>query len=122
MRQKYKDEIAYLFKKVQIIKGNTKVPSWEVDGTPFYCDLVAKNSSLMSPISGAYSSTTSIIIKTTAQLDFIEGDRIAFTPNPSNDVDTNDFSLIQSVEWKPYLQKGDKHRNVKYYEYWISTT
>jgi len=122
MKQLYKNNIAYLFKQTQIIKGNTKVPSWETDGTAFYCNKEIKNSSLASPIASAYSLESTVILKTTAQLTFTEGDRIAFKPDARNNVDTNDFSLIQSIQALPYMQKGEKYRNKEYYEYRISIT
>jgi hypothetical protein len=121
-REMYKNNVAYLFKLKQLIKGGIKAPSWETDGTAFYCDKATKTSSLQTHMAGQYSVTTDTVLKTTTQLDYTEGDRIAFTPTPISDVNNDDYTVIKSVNRLPLLQKGAKHRNKEYYDFRITTT
>ncbi len=122
MIQKYKNKIAYLFKMEQLIKDGSFITTWEDEGTAFYCNKESKTRMIQTHMAGQYSSATDDIIKTVSQLNFVEGDRIAFTKFPKNDVNNADFSIIKSVKALPLRENGSKHRTQDYYEYWITIT
>jgi len=116
MREKYKNNVAWLFKRKII--DNT--PTYEVDGIPFYCNKETRKRSVLSPMSNTFKSVTTEVYKTTTQLDFAENDKIAFTQTPINDATTADFTIIIAVDEKPYLEKGNKQRTVTYKEFWLT--
>lgn len=115
-REMYKNNVAYLHKRITI--DNTI--DWEEDGAPFYCNLVNVKKSRWNPQANTYAGTAEEILKTSTQLPFEVNDKITFQKLPYNDVNSGDFSLIGAVEPKPILEKGNKHRNKQYYEYWIT--
>lgn len=118
MREKYRENIAYLFKKVMI--DNTL--EWEEEGTAFWCNRESKKTYSSDPMTGVKIISDDEIVKTTTQLDFKPNNRISFTKTPRNDANYNDFSTIQTIDVKPYKEKGNKHRTVLYNEYWITVT
>ena len=124
MKQKYTQKIGYLYKKKPYIKDATKsykdADTHESEGTPFYCSEFQKTRRVEVPMSNAYRTVTETILKTTAQLDFEEHDRIAFVENPQNNVNDQDFSNIVSARQIPILEKGAKYRRQDYYEWEIT--
>ena len=116
MREKYKNNVAWLFKRITV--DNT--PTYEKDGTPFYCNKETVRKSRMDPMANQYKSVADEVLKTTTQLDFATNDRIAFTPEPRNNADFNDFSVIVSMNEMPYMERGNKFRNVTYKEFWLT--
>ena len=115
MREKYKKNIAYLFKRK--IVDNT--PTYDVDGTPFYCNKEMVKKTRANPMANQYKSGMEEVIKTTTQLNFEQNDRIAFTPSPRHNADNSDFSVIIGIDEKPYMEKGNKYRNTTYKEFWL---
>ena len=114
MKQRYKDKVAYWYPKKQRVKDATisyaDTDTHEESGVPFYCNVVELTRRVEVPMSNTYRTVTESLIKTDAQLDFTEHDRITFQRNPNNDVNSQDFSLIVSAVSKPRLQKGSKYR------------
>lgn len=127
-REKYTDNIAYLFKKKDNVKGASPNREWETEGLPFYCSKGMTTKRTFNPIAGMYKYSSDEVLRTTTQVrerygvDFDEYDRIAFTPTPRNDVNQQDYSIIISVIEKPYKQEGNKHRTANYSEYEIKTS
>jgi len=115
MKQLYKNNVAYLFKKD---KSNTA--TYAVDGIPLSCNRETKKTTIFNPQSNTYKSDTTEVIKTTTQLDYAEFDKIAFTSSPTVD----DFSTIATdgISRIPYMEKGNKYRNVDYWDYTITIT
>lgn len=116
MRELYKNNIAYLHKRVTTDNTN----DWETEGTPFYCNKEIIKKTKWNPIAGVYAGTAEEVIKTTTQLSFEVNDKITFHKQPYNDVNMGDFSLISAIDPKPYLDKGNKYRKQAYYKYWIT--
>lgn len=112
MREKYMDNIAYLFPKDR----NDNDLTYNEIGKPFYCNKEVKNKSSLNPMTGNYMSSATEILKTTTQLDFSEHDRIAFKPYPTDD----EYSMIIKVDIKPLFARGNKYRNNTMNEYWIT--
>lgn len=123
MKQRYKNRVAWLYKKSAYIKDATKDYSdtgmYDTDGMPFYCNVIEKARRVEVPMSNTYRTVTETIIKTDAQLNFEEHDRITFVENPVNDVNTEDFSLIVSAVKRPRFEKGSKYRTNDIYEWEI---
>jgi len=112
MREKYTDQIAYLFKKDRTDNDL----SYHEIGQPFYCNLEVKNKSSLNAMTGTYMSSATEILKTTTQLSFEEHDRIAFVSHPTDDT----YYMIIAVELKPFRTRGAKHRRTPLYEYWLT--
>jgi hypothetical protein len=110
--QKYKNNIAYLFKRVRT--DNTL--EWQAEGTAFYCNRETVNKTIWNGMSNVSHGTTTELIKTTTQLEFEINDKISFVKNPN----PNDIGLISEINPKPFMEQGNKHRRVNYYEYWIT--
>lgn len=127
-KEKYKQNIAYLFKRKPNEKNGTRTPQYETEGIPFYCNRESVRKSIQQIGGNGYKSVAEDVIKTTTQMllrhgvDYEVHDKIAFTANPSNDVNGNDFGIIIDIDPRPYLQKGNKHRTINFYEYWIKIT
>ena len=116
MIQKYMNNIGYLHKRVT----TDNEPDWDDDSTAFYCNRETVSVSAWNPQANVSSGTLEEIIKTTAQLNFEINDKIAFFPQPLNDVNSGDASLITAIEPKPIMEQGNKHRTEQYYEYRIT--
>ena len=116
MIQKYMNNIGYLHKRVT----TDNEPVWDQDSTPFYCNRETVKVSAWNPQGNISSGTLDEVIKTTTQLNFEINDKITFFSQPLNDVNSGDASLITSIEPKPIMEMGNKHRSVQYYEYWIT--
>ncbi len=112
MREKYTNNIAYLFKR---IKADNTISYVEM-GLPFYCNKEFKNKRSLNAMTGLYMNSASKILKTTTQIDFGEHDRISFVSNPTDD----NYSMIVSIDIKPLYGRGNKHNSVTKNEYWIT--
>lgn len=120
IKQKYINDIAYLFKKKDVNKSDTdETPLLSSQGTPFRCNVESKSSGSFSGGANFIKGSSGMYVLTTTQLNFEEFDVIAFTDSPRNDVEQNDFNTILSIEKKPYMEKGNRSRNIRYYEYKI---
>jgi len=117
MREKYKNNVAWLFKRITTDGSTIK---WEEDGTAFYCNKEIVKKSRLNAMSNQYKSVATEVVKTTTQLNFENNDRIAFTPEPRNNADFNDFSLITDIDEKPYMERGNKFRTTTYKEFWLT--
>ncbi len=115
MRDKYKRNNAWLFKRITV--DNTA--TYEVDGTHFYCNKETVKKTRFNAMANQYKSVAEEVIKTTTQLDFAENDKIAFTPTPRLNADADDFSIIIGIDEMPYMERGNKFRNVAYKEFWL---
>ena len=115
MREKYKNNIAYLFKRTVV--DNTA--TWDETGIPFYCNKETVKRSRQNAMAGYYKSVAEEVLKTTTQINFEQNDRIAFTPTPTHDANGSDFSIIIGIDEKPYMERGNKFRNVTYKEFWL---
>lgn len=115
MKEKYKNNIGFLFKR-----DKTNTATYAVDGIPFSCNKTSKKTTIFNPQSNTYKSDTTEVIKTTTQLDYEEFDKIAFTSTPTVD----DFSTIATdgISRVPYMEKGNKYRTVEYWDYTITIT
>ena len=115
MREKYKRNNAWLFKRV--ITDNK--PTYEETGIHFYCNKEVVKKSIANPMANQYKSVMEEVVKTTTQINFEENDRIAFTDTPRHNADFSDFSVIIAIDEKPYMERGNKFRNVTYKEFWL---
>ena len=113
MKQKYKNNIAYLWKR-----DKTNTATYAVVGIPFYCNRVTKNTSVYNPQSNTYKGTITETIKSTSQIDFAEFDKVSFVVSPTID----QFSVIaqDGIKRIPYQEKGNKYRTVQYWDYTIT--
>jgi len=113
MREKYTDNIGYLFKQD---KSDNKI-AFSLVGLPFYFNRELKTKKSLNAMTGVYMSSTEEIKKTTTQISFEEHDRVALIPYPTDD----DYSIIITAIPKPLLGRGNKHGQY-HNEYWITTT
>ena len=113
MREKYKNNRMWLFKR-----NKDNDPPYDLDGKPFFCNIVSKKVSIYDPMSNTWKSTKADVLMTTTQLDFDSFDGISDTSEPSLD----DFSMIaqDGIDKKPYMERGNKHRRTKYWEYTLT--
>ena len=116
MREKYKNNDAYLFPHIE----DSNPVAWEEDGIHFYCNKEIVKKTRSNPMANQYKSATEEVIKTTTQLDFKNNDRVAFTQTPIHNADGSDFSVIISKEEKPYMERGNKFRKETYKEFWLT--
>jgi len=119
MRNKYTNNIMYLFKKLTNEKGQSDI-NYSQQGIPFYCNIETRRKSTTTPMSNVLMGVTEDIVKTTTQLDFEQYDRISFKNVPQNNANATEFSSIASVMEKPYNEKGNKYRTKRYKEYWLT--
>jgi|LGOV01.1.fsa_nt_gb hypothetical protein len=114
-KQRFKSKIAYLYKKKQKIKDITisyaDTDTHETEAIPFYCDAIEKTRRIEVPLSNTYRTVTETVIRTDEDLNFEKHDRITFEEYPSNDVNSEDFSMIVSAITKPRFVNGSKYRN-----------
>ena len=115
MREKYKNNVAWLFKRSVV--DNT--PTYAIEGIPFYCNKEMNKKTRFNAMANVYKSVAEEVIKTTTQLDFAENDKIAFTPTPILNASGDDFSVIIGIDEIPYMERGNKFRNVTYKEFWL---
>jgi hypothetical protein len=119
MKERYKNKVAYLYKRKAYLKGETKSygdsDTHETEGIPFYCNVFDKIRRVEVPLSNTYKSVSETIIKTDSQLTFNQHDRITFQEYPENTVNNEDFSLIVEAIQKPRNEKGSKYRHQDYY-------
>lgn len=120
IKQRYKDNRGYLYKMNQ--RQQNAVPTWAEEPIPFYYNKVTKRKSIKNPMSGVYQATTTEVLLTDTQLDFIEGDRVTNKKIPINDAKRQDFSLIESISSTPINAKGNRYRNIEYYSYELTVT
>lgn len=112
MREKYTDNIAYLFKR---LKADNTISYVEI-GVPFYCNKEVKNKRSLNPMTGIYMPSANEILKTTSQISFEEHDRVSFVSNPTDD----NYSMITAIDVRPYYSRGNKHSSSSKNEYWIT--
>lgn len=121
MKQKYKQRIAYLYKRKPYVKDATKAyadsDTHASEGIPFYCSVFQKSRRVEVPMSNSYRTVTETIVKTTEQLPFEEHDRISFVKVPQNNVNQQDFSSIVSATHVPLMENGNKYRTKEYDEW-----
>lgn len=112
MREKYTDNIAWLFLKD---RSDNDLEYLEI-GQPFYCNREIKSRNSLNPMTGMHMGSADEILKTTTQLSFSEHDRVAFTEQPTDD----QYSMILKIDEKPLYGRGNKHRGSRQNEYWIT--
>lgn len=117
MREKYKENIAYLHKR-ETVEG---IPKPSKKGLPFFCNIMEKRGQATpTDLAAGHNIQTSTILKTTTQLNFEEFDYITFDEFPDNNVNAQDFSIIKNIYNPPYRERGNKHRSVKFKEYHLT--
>jgi hypothetical protein len=122
MKHKYKNNILWWFPQEQLTTDDTTALKYSSEGIPFFGNKTEKSQRLVNPMSGHYFVTTDEYIKTDYQYDFQPGDKISYTPNPSDSVDSSDFNLIDEVKPIPIRQKGNKYRTKPIYDFIIKLT
>jgi len=113
MREKYTDNIGYLFKRD---KSDNTI-AYSQMGIPFYFNREIKTKQSLDPMTGVKMASTIEILKSTTQISFEENDRVAFVSNPTED----DYEMMITVIPKPLLGRGNKHGQI-HNEYWITIT
>ena len=111
MREKYTNNIGYLFKRLKADNTITYSPM----GLPFYFNRETKTKQSFDPMTGIKMASATEILKTTTQLSFEEHDRIAFVANATGD----DYNIVVTVVPKPLYGRGNKH-GIEKNEYWIT--
>lgn len=108
MARQHHKEIWYLYKRLNnaVVDGQIQKISYSKVGKAYYCDTYEVRKDKQSVMTGAVQSTTTIMQKTTSQLDFKAGDIVT----PDRILTESNKNLIINVMKQPLHARGRKTR------------
>ena len=110
-RERYRNEIWYLYKQPPHINGEK--PQWSGEGIMFRCNDLGNVRDYHQNQMDVIQNKNSKTLRTDTQIEFKVGDRVANTNIPMNIATKKDYSLIVKINETPFNENGNRYRTTK---------